>query len=115
MSDFKGVQGLRAYKAMMSITRSLYFIAEVSGGQDWEKFLSWLDTQTEEQMTRLFKVGVVYGVKLDQDEILDLLAYCKDKNGITITRENLNSIPVDELIASMVSVCMELNKIKVFF
>jgi hypothetical protein len=115
MADFKGLPGLRAYKAMMAIVRSLYFIAEVSEGREYKEFLEWFDNQSKEELTRLFKVGVVYGIKLDQDEILDLVGYCKDKNGVKIAKENLNSIPVKELVDKMVDVCLELCEIKVFF
>lgn len=115
MSKFKGLEGLRAYKAMMVLVRSLWFLAEVNQNKEYEEFLTWFDGQEPEKLKELFKVAVVYGVKMDKDELLDLLCFCTDNNGVKISKENINNLEVKDMIDKVVGVCLELCEIKVFF
>lgn len=123
---YTGIDGLRAYKVMASLVRSLYFLAEITSecakatqikpeDMSFDIFFRWFDSLDTERKRALFKLSVVHGITLDQDEIFALLKYTKDKNGISVSKANIGNLSVREIADNIVNVCMDLSEEKVFF
>lgn len=123
---YTGIDGLRAYKVMASLVRSLYFLAEITSecakatqtkpeDMSFDIFFRWFDSLDAKRKRALFKLSVVHGITLDQDEIFALLKYTKDKNGISVSKANIGNLSVREIADNIVNVCMELSEENVFF
>lgn len=123
---YTGIDGLRAYKVMSTLVRSLYFIAEVVAecakatqtkpeDMTFEVFLGWFDNLDSDRKRGLFKLSVIHGAVLDPDEVFSLLKYRKDKNGIAISKTNINNLSVKEIADNITDVCMDLSEETVFF
>ena len=123
---YTGIDGLRAYKVMASLVRSLYFLAEITSecakttqtkpeDMSFEIFFRWFDSLDKDRKRSLFKLSVIHGITLDQDELFALLKYTKDKNGIAISKANIGNLSVKEIADNITDVCMDLSEENVFF
>lgn len=123
---YTGIDGLRAYKVMASLVRSLYFLAEITSecakttqtkpeDMSFDIFFRWFDNLESDRKRSLFKLSVIHGITLDQDELFALLKYTKDKNGIAISKANIGNLSVKEIADNITDVCMELSEENVFF
>lgn len=123
---YTGIDGLRAYKVMASLVRSLYFLAEITSecakttqtkpeDMSFDVFFRWFDSLESDRKRSLFKLSVIHGITLDQDELFALLKYTKDKNGIAISKANIGNLSVKEIADNITDVCMELSEESVFF
>lgn len=123
---YTGIDGLRAYKVMASLVRSLYFIAEITSecvkatqtkpeDMSFDVFFRWFDSLESDRKRSLFKLSVIHGITLDQDELFALLKYTKDKNGVAISKSNIGNLSVKEIADNITDVCMQLSEENVFF
>lgn len=123
---YTGIDGLRAYKVMASLLRSLYFLAEITSecakstqtkpeDMSFDVFFRWFDSLESERKRSLFKLSVIHGITLDQEEIFALLKYTKDKNGVGISKANIGNLSVKEIADNITDVCMDLSEESVFF
>lgn len=123
---YTGIDGLRAYKVMAALVRSLYYIADITAecaiqtgtkpeDMSFDIFIRWFDGLESDRKRALFKLAVIHGITLDQDELLALLKYKKDKNGVPISKNNIGNLSVREIADGATDVCMELAEETVFF
>lgn len=123
---YTGIDGLRAYKVMASLVRSLYFLAEITSecvkatqtkpeDMSFDVFFRWFDSLESDRKRSLFKLSVIHGITLDQDELFALLKYTKDKNGVAISKSNIGNLSVKEIADNITDVCMQLSEENVFF
>lgn len=123
---YTGIDGLRAYKVMASLVRSLYFLAEITSecakttqtkpeDMSFDVFFRWFDSLESDRKRSLFKLSVIHGITLDQDELFALLKYTKDKNGVAISKANIGNLSVKDIADNITNVCMELSEENVFF
>lgn len=123
---YTGIDGLRAYKVMASLVRSLFFLAEITSecaketqtkpeDMSFDVFFRWFDSLDKDRKRSLFKLSVIHGITLDQDEMFALLKYTKDKNGVAISKANIGNLSVKEIADNITNVCMELSEENVFF
>lgn len=123
----KGIDGLRAYRVMMTLIYSLTQINEVykkyikescikkADEISLQSFLTWFDRLENAQKKQLFKVAVLCGADLTTDEILAVVKYRTDKNGVAYSKANVNNIPVKDMVEIISSVCLEMSQEEVFF
>jgi hypothetical protein len=52
-------------------------------------------------------------VQLEQDEVEAIIGFASDKNGIPYSPANLKNLSPDELHEIIVSVCMEIGRIRI--
>ncbi len=123
---YTGIDGLRAYKVMASLVRSLYFIAEITSecakktqtkpeDMSFDIFFRWFDSLEADRKRALFKLSVIHGITLDQDELFALLKYTKDANGVPVSKANIGNLSVKQIADNITDVCMELSEENVFF
>lgn len=54
-------------------------------------------------------------VELQEEEILAVLGFCKDPNGLKIDKTNIGNFNPAEIMDMIVEVCLQVFKIDVFF
>lgn len=123
---YTGIDGLRAYKVMASLVRSLYFLAEITSecakatqtkpeDMSFDVFFRWFDSLDKDRKRSLFKLSAIHGITLDQEELFALLKYTKDANGVPVSKANIGNLTVTQIANNIVDVCMELSEENVFF
>lgn len=54
-------------------------------------------------------------VNLEKEEVEAMVCFCKDKNGVPYSAENMKSLSPAELVEVIVSVAFEITKFKIDF
>lgn len=124
--SYIGVDAFRAYRVMMTLIRSLWFIEDARTkcakdiqkeikDQKFEDLVNWFNNLSEDEQKLFFRIAILFGAQLDEEDMLAVLRFRKDKNGVAISRQNINNLSVKEIVDNISDVCLELNKEKVFF
>lgn len=124
---FSGIDGLRAYRAMISLIYSLTQISEVyrtfardekikkPDDVSLERFIKWFSSNDDAKKHQLFKIAALCGVDLTTDEVLSIVKYHQDKNGVPINKSNIGNMKIGEIVNVIADVCVDLSKEEVFF
>lgn len=77
-----------------------------------EEFFDWFDKLSDEEKEKQIRFGLSLA-KLTNEEMLDLVYFATDENGIQYTEINMKGLNPKEIIEVMVAVCMAMSKIKI--
>lgn len=121
-----GIEQYRAYRVMIVLFRSLWFLGDVVGkcAQDlnvkaqeltFKQFGDWFFGLESDARRTYFRYAVLFGASLDNDELLAICGFRKDKNGVAISKENIRNMSVSDMVDVISDVCLELSELKVFF
>lgn len=124
---YNGIDGLRAYRVMITLIYSLTQINEVyksyikdsnikkSDDVSLESFLHWFDNLENERKKQLFKIAILCGADLTNDEILSVVKYRADNNGVAFNKSNVGNMKISEIVNVVSDVCVELCQEEIFF
>lgn len=121
-----GIEQYRAYRVMIVLFRSLWFLGDIveqcaqglkkePKDLSFKEFGDWFFCLDADVRKTHFKFGVLFGASLDQEELLAVCKFRKDKNGVQYSKENIRNIKISELVEIVSDVCVELSEEKVFF
>lgn len=82
--------------------------------KSYEEFLSWVDEMNEGGQESILREAAVF-VKLERDELEDLLKFATDNNGVPYGPENIKNLkPADfhEIVVAVGMQVMKAHKIK---
>lgn len=114
-TEFRGIAGARAYHAVLTFVRSIYYLPMICPERDYFKAVDWFDTLSDEEKRKALKVAIDDGAMLSDDEIHAVLAFAKDQNGIPFGKENVINLSAFEISEILLDVACEIFKKKVFF
>lgn len=109
--ELKGFKSLRALNVFSTLVIGLKMLPAYAG-YSYEDFLAKIQDMTEDEQRKILTEAALF-VQLDEDEVKSLICFCEDKNGVRYSAENIKSLSPDELIDIIVSVCMQISKIKI--
>lgn len=108
LKGYKSLRALNAFHALLLGLKMLpMYIAE-----DYETFYSAFKDKTEDEKEKFLRQAVVF-VQLEQDEVEALITFVTDQNGVPYSAVNLKNLSLDELHEVIISVCMEIGRIKI--
>lgn len=107
---YKSLRALNAYSALLLGMKMLPAYMELG----YEQFLRMVEAMEPDDQRKIF-VEAARFVELQPEEIKAMICFCTDKNGVPYSDENLKNLKPDELVEVIVSVCMEMVKIKIDF
>jgi len=81
--------------------------------KSYETFLEEFDKSEDSEKEKTLREAAAF-VPLEQSELDDITAFCCDSNGIPFTRANTSKMKPEEIIEIIVTVCMEISKIKLY-
>lgn len=111
VSDLVGHKSLRALNVYHTLLLGVKMLPAYIG-ESYEDFLSRLEGKTLEQKYKVFKEAALF-VEIQKEELEALICFCKDKNGVPFQASNIKNLGPKELIDVIVSVCLEISKIKI--
>jgi hypothetical protein len=111
--ELKGYKSLKALNAFHTLMLGLKMLPSYCG-ESYEEFFARVDEMPEEDQAKLIKEAALF-VELQKDEVEALAAFACDPNGIPYATESLKSLGPDKIVEIIVSVCLEIAKIKINF
>lgn len=108
-----GFKSLRAFNAFHALLLGVKMLPAYMG-ESYEDFLQKVEDMPEADQRKILLAGARH-VNLEKEEIESLICFCTDKNGVPYSAENLKNLGPEELIEVIVSVCLEIGKIKIHF
>ena len=106
--------GPKALKAFYSFHKLLLGLKMLPAymGEAYSEFYEAFNEKTEAEKEKLVREAAVF-VPLEQDELMALVSFASDKNGVPYCPENIKNLEVNQLFEIIVAVSMEIGKIKV--
>ena len=109
--ELKGFKSLRALNVFHTLLLGLKMLPLYITESYEEFFKKFQDFSDKEKETKL-KEAVLF-VELSPEEVEAVACFCCDKNGIPFNKNSIPSLKPDDIIDIIVSVCMEIGKIKI--
>ncbi len=106
-----GYKSLRALNAFHALLLGLKMLPSYQA-EGYETFYASFSTKTDSEKEKLLREATVF-VQLQQDEVEALISFATDKNGIPFSPVNIKNLSLQELYDVVVSVCMEIGRIKI--
>ena len=107
----KGYKSLRALNAFHSLLLGLKMLPAYMG-ETYQDFFASFKEKTEAEKERALREALAF-VQLSQDEVDALVSFATDKNGVAYTSVNIKNLGPDELFELIISVTMEIGRIKI--
>lgn len=111
--ELKGYKSLRALNAFSALMLGLKMLPQYMG-ETYEEFLSKIHDMPEDDQRKMITEAAMF-VELSKEEVEALTCFCADKNGVPYTAENLKNLNPKEQVEIIVSVCMDIAKIRIDF
>lgn len=110
------LRGQASYYAQMAFIKLMVglFYAVPHKHPSIESFLQAIDAMSESEQDRAIREALML-VELEENEIMNLIKFCSDKNGVPYTKENLKSLNPTEIRQILFTVCKEVAQIKIEF
>lgn len=77
--------------------------------ESYDDFLGRIEVMDESDQEKMIREALKF-VRLDQDEIMDIIKWALDPNGVRYSKENTKNLSADQLIEIMTAVCKEVAK-----
>ena len=113
VNELKGIKSLKALNVFHTLMLGLKMLPTYMG-ETYEEFYARIENMPTHDQEKMIREAVLF-VDLQKDEVEALACFCKDRNGVPYTSENLKSVDAGTLIEIIVAVCMEISKIKISF
>lgn len=113
VSDLKGYKSYRAFNAFHSLMLGAKMLPNYMH-MSYEDFFAVIDELPPADQEKVIREAALF-VKLEQEEIEALVCFCRDKNGVPYSAENLKSLGPDQIFEMIVAVCVKISKIKIDF
>ena len=107
--ELRGLESIWAFNAYQTLLRGLA-LEQACLGQDMDTTLAnfeGLDLAGKERELR----RALSMVNLEKEDMLNLLAFVADVNGIPYAKKNVKNIGPAELIDAMLAVCLKISEI----
>lgn len=114
-TDFRGINGARAYHAALTLLRSLWHIPFATPHTDFYKMSDWFDELPEDEKRKYLRLAVHDGAMMEEHEIEALLLFAKDQNGVPIVKESIKNLNPFEIHEALLDVACEIFKVRLFF
>jgi len=107
----KGYKSLKALNAFSALLLG-YKMLPAYMGISYEEFYESFSEKSDEEKEAVLREAVAF-VQLQSDEVESIITFCTDKNGIPYDSTNVKNIELKTLHEIIVSVCMEIGRIKI--
>ncbi len=111
--ELRGYKSLKALNAFHTLMLGLKMLPSYMG-ETYEDFYSRISDMTESDQEKLIREAVLF-VELQKDEVEALAGFAADANGVPYSAENLKTLDPKTIMEIIVSVCVQISKIKVDF
>lgn len=111
VSPLVGYKSLRAFNAFNALLLGLKMLP-IYQKEDYETFYQAFEEKTDDEKEKFLRQAVAF-VQLEEEEVAAIICFCHDANGVQYGSTNAKNLSLDELNECIVSVCMEIGRIKI--
>lgn len=109
--ELKGLKSLRALNAFSALVLGVKMLPAYMA-ESYESFLARVQEMPPQDQKKIL-IEAVQFVELQPQEVEAILCFCADKNGVPYTSENIGNLKPVDLVDAIVSVCLEIVKMKI--
>ena len=110
VSELVGLKSLYALQAYGKIILGLKMLPMYMA-HDYSEFFKKVEEMSPADQEKIIRQGV-FLVDLEDEEVGNLVRFCKDANGVPYSVENMKKIKAETIYEILVTVCLEIAKIK---
>jgi hypothetical protein len=110
--ELRGIPAFHAFQAYQKIILGLKMLPAYAS-ESFEEFYARVEKMPFRDQETLIREAVALGTRLDPEEVMDLLQFGEDANGVAWSSVNVKSLDVAGLHEAIVAVCCELAKVKI--
>lgn len=110
VKELRGLKSVWAFNAYYSLVYGLA-VEQAHLGQDIETTFAKFEALPAEKKTEQLRHALKI-VNLSKDDMLNLLAFAVDKNGIPYAQRNLETLQPQEILDAILAVCVKLAELK---
>jgi hypothetical protein len=110
--ELRGIPAFHAFQAYQKIILGLKMLPAYAS-ESFEEFYARVEKMPFRDQETLIREAVALGTRLDPEEVMDLLQFGEDANGVPWSSVNVKSLDVGGLHEAIVAVCCELAKVKI--
>jgi hypothetical protein len=110
--ELRGIPAFHAFQAFQKVMLGLKMLPAYAA-EGFEEFYARVEKMPFSDQETLIREAVALGMKLDPEEIMDLLQFVEDPNGICYGPAQIKSLDPPGLHEALVAVCCELAKLKI--
>ncbi len=111
VAELRGYKSYRAFQAFHTLMLGLKMLPAYMG-ETYEEFYARASLMPPADQEKLIREAALF-VELQKEELDAILCFCKDPNGVPFGAENLKNLGPKEIHEAIVSVCVEISKIKI--
>lgn len=113
-NDLRGIKTPAAFQVLFTLLIGYFQVPVLNQMIDFEKFVDTFDKAERAEKEEILRKAVTI-VPLTEEELLNVLYFARDVNGVRFTRENIDNLKYDEILKLVVDVCLAFAETKVFF
>lgn len=110
--ELRGIPAFHAFQAFQKVLLGLKMLPEYQS-EGFEEFYAKVEKMPQRDQETLIREAVALGVRLDPEEVMDLVRFACDANGVPYGEANVKNLDPPQLHEAMVAVCCELAKLKI--
>jgi hypothetical protein len=105
------LRGQNSYYATMAVHKLIFGLKMLPtyGHETYAEFCGRLDEMSEKDQEMFLREAALF-VKLEPDELLDVIQFCVDANGVPYSKENMKSMSPEVIHEIVVAVAKEVVK-----
>ncbi len=111
VSEIKGIRSLRAFNVYNSLLLGIKMLPQYLK-ESYEEFYSRLKDMEPDDQAKIIREAAFF-IEIQPEELEAMAIFCKDSNGVPISRENLKNFSPGDLIDMIEAVCTEISKFKI--
>lgn len=105
------IEGLDCIHACQAFHKLMFGLKMLPayGGYTYEEFFSMIDAMSEADQEKMIREAIAF-VKLENDELMDVVKWACDANGVRYSKENVKSLKPQDIHEILTAVCMVIAK-----
>ena len=108
----EGPTSHRVYNAYCALVLGLHYMPVNTQNLHYEEFLQSVESMSPEDQAKCFRQAARL-TNLEKEDLLAMLSFCVDKNGISYSPANINNLNPKMIVEMIVAVCMQIAGMKV--
>lgn len=112
-SELKGIRSVRVMQITSMLMLGLLMLP-INMNKKFDDFYTEILEYDESAQRKVLEDAIRF-VELKDEELLAVMGFCKDANGLQIDKTNISNYNPAEIMDMVVEVCLQVFKIDVFF
>ena len=106
-----GLESLHAFTAFNALLLGMKMLPAYAA-IPYVEFYPSFATKTDDEKETFLREALAF-VVLSREEVLSLVGFCTDVNGVPYGAHNMKSMPAKDLFDIIIAVCMEIGRIEI--